>query len=103
MPRFRTTLRGVFASAVVVSSLVGATDAAEKEKVQITLTNEAMRVGSTIVCSLEELEESLAIYSKTTYVQIDNDPDIPTEKFIRLMQILRSLGFDEITSNGPGE
>lgn len=102
VPLFRTALVGVLSLAVMISGLAGATDSTEEEQIQIVLTNEATSLESTIICSSQELEESLARYSRSTHVRIDNHRDVPTEKFLRLMEILKSLGFADVSSNGAG-
>ncbi len=71
--------------------------------IQIVVTKESISTGSTVLCSAGDFEESLAGYSKDTHVLVDNDPDVPTETLIRINEILRSLGFEDVSSNSAGD
>jgi len=84
------------------SSLVGAAQSAEEERVQITLDKDSVSFGSIVICSVEELEEYLAAYPKTSAVEIVNSLDVSTDQFLRMMVILKSFGFEDVSSNHSG-
>ena len=93
----------VLVSIFGISSPLSATDEGEIEKIQIEITKTAVSLDSKVVCSLDEFEASIASYLKSARVHVRVGPDVATAKFLQLVEILRSIGFEDVRSTGVGD
>jgi len=87
----------------VILGLAGAAISAQEQRVTIILTEDSVTIGSTHLCSQESLETHLAEYAKDAAIHVENRPVIATARVLKLLEIIRGLGYEHVTLTGLGE
>ena len=100
---FRIWAVGVLIAVGSSSSFADDNLSNEAEDLQIVLTRESIRVGAAVLCSVAALETTLASQPRTTHVNVEVAPDVSTGVFMRVMDTLRTLGFEQVSNKGAGD
>lgn len=95
-------LQAVVLFASISGSLGGAVSAQE-QKVRIFLTKESVTVDSSVLCSEEDLKVALSEHAKQIAIHVENEPSIDTKRVLRLLKMIRDLGYENVTSTGAGQ
>jgi hypothetical protein len=101
--RFLNWVMGALVALGCWSVLAGDILSDNEEDLQIVLTRESIRIGATVLCSVAALETNLASQPRTTHVNVEVAPDVSTGIFARVMEILRTLGFEQVSNKGAGD
>ena len=101
--RTRAPHVATFSVIVVILGLAGAAIFAQEQRVTIILMEDSVTIGSTLLCSQESLETQLANYANDTAIHVENSPVIATERVLKLLEIIRGLGYERVTSTSVGE
>ena len=97
--------RGIVSIVVLICWPVFASDTMPKDAndLQIAVTQKGISVGSTVLCSIAALESSLESESRTRSVVVNTDPDVDTEIHLRVLEVLKSLDFEQVSATGAGD
>lgn len=103
LARLQSMLNRLLVLISLTLSLGGTALLAQDDGLQISLDADSLSIGTTVLCSQRQLENILANYSRDVAIHVDNSPDVATDRVLRLLEILRELGFMRITSNDAGQ
>jgi biopolymer transport protein ExbD len=101
--QFRPTLLQSLALVALLLTALDTDVSAQAQDVQILFSKESVKVGYAELCSEEDLKVTLSEYAIETTIYVENDPSIDTDRVLRLLEIIRDLGYENVTSASAGE